>query len=99
MGEAGVVDFLDFAPPTCEHGSSYQKDCVACAVKVLNFYVPASMRLYVEFKAGLYEAGAADRDGFFRVVASGLTPADALANLRNPLALIAFMEKSEGGEK
>ena len=99
MGEAGVVDFLDFAPPTCEHGSSYQKDCVACAVKVLNFYVPASMRLYVEFKAGSYEAGAADRDGFFRVVASGLTPADALANLRNPLALIAFMEKSEGGEK
>lgn len=98
MSEAGVVDFLDFAPPTCDHGSLYQKDCVACAVKVLNFYVPVSMRLYVQFKSGSYEAGAADRDGFFRVVASGLTPADALVNLRNPLALIAFMEKAEVGE-
>ena len=99
MSGVDVVDFLDFAPPTCEHGSSYQKDCVACAVRVLNLYMPISMRLYVEFKSGLYEAGAADRDGFFRVVASGLTPADALANLRNPLALIAFMEKSERGEE
>lgn len=98
MSEAGVVDFLDFAPPTCDHGSLYQKDCVACAVKVLNFYVPVSMRLYVQFKSGSYEAGAADRDGFFRVVASGLTPADALANLRNPLALIAFMDKTGSGE-
>ena len=99
MNEAGVVDFLDFAPPTCEHTTTYQPDCVACAVKVLNCYMPVSMRLYVQFKSGSYEAGAADRDGFFRVVASGLTPADALVNLRNPLALIAFMDKSERGEE
>jgi hypothetical protein len=95
MSEVGVVDFLDFGPPTCGHGSAYEKDCVACAVRILNFYLPASMRLYVESKPGHYEAGAADRDGFFRVVASGLTPAEALVNLRNPLALIAFMEKTE----
>ena len=96
MGGAEMVDFLDFAPPTCDHGAVYQKDCVACAVRVLNYYVPVSMRLYVEAKAGTYEAGAADRDGFFRVVASGLTPAEALVNLRNPLALIAFMDKTNG---
>lgn len=98
MNEAGVVDFLDFAPPTCDHGSLYQADCVACAVRVLNHYIPASMRLYVESKNGKYYAGAADRDGFFRVVAEGLTPAEALVNLRNPLALIAFMDKTEGAE-
>jgi hypothetical protein len=56
------------------------------------------MRLYVESKAGKYCAGAADRDGFFRVIAEGLTPAEALVNLRNPLALIAFMDKTESGE-
>lgn len=96
MGEVDVVDFLDFVPPTCDHGSGYQKDCVACAVRILNFYIPASMRLYVESKSGKYQAGASDRDGFFRVVAEGLTPSDALSNLRNPLALIAFMERSGG---
>jgi hypothetical protein len=98
MNEAGVVDFLDFAPPTCEHSAMYQPDCVACAISVLNHYIPASMRLYVESKNGKYYAGAADRDGFFRVIAEGLTPAEALANLRNPLALIAFMDKAEDGE-
>jgi hypothetical protein len=98
MSEADVVDFLDFAPPTCDHGSLYQTDCVACAVRVLNYYIPASMRLYVESKNGKYHAGAADRDGFFRVVSEGLTPAEALVNLRNPLALIAFMDKTGSGE-
>jgi hypothetical protein len=61
-------------------------------------YLPATMMLSVESKPDSYQAQACDREGFFRVIASGLTPADALANLRNPLALIAFMEKSERGE-
>lgn len=99
MSEASVVDFLDFSTPVCAHdGFVYRRDCVACAVRILNFYLPASMRLYVASKAGNYEAGAADRDGFFRVIAEGLTPAEALVNLRNPLSLIAFMEKTEGKE-
>jgi hypothetical protein len=95
MSSAASVDFYDIAPPTCVH-EPYQKDCVACAVRVLNMYLPASMRLSVESKTGTYQAQASDRDGFFRIVASGLTPAEALVNLRNPLALIAFMSKSDG---
>lgn len=96
MSGALSVDFLDIATPQCTH-EPYQKDCVACAVRVLKYYLPASMRLSVEQHEDRYDACATDRDGFFRVVASGLTPSAALANLRNPLALIAFMDKT-GGE-
>lgn len=95
MDNAGVVDFLDFVPPTCDHVTDFQGDCVACAIRVVSLFLPVSMRLYVESRSGRYFAGAADRDGFFRVVAEGLTPADALANLRNPLARIAFSDSSE----
>jgi hypothetical protein len=98
MSPAESVDFYDIVPPTCVH-DPYQKDCVACAVRVLNMYLPATMRLSVETKAGSYQAQASDRDGFFRVVAEGLTPAEALVNLRNPLAMIAFMSKSDKGEE
>jgi hypothetical protein len=98
MSSAAHVDFYDILPPKCEH-DPYQKDCVACAVRVLNMYLPATMMLSVESKPDSYQAQASDRDGFFRVIASGLTPADALVNLRNPLALIAFMSKSDGGQE
>jgi hypothetical protein len=98
MSSAAYVDFYDIIPPKCEH-DPYQKDCVACAVRVLNMYLPATMRLSVESKPGFYQAQASDRDGFFRVVANGLTPAEALINLRNPLALIAFMGKSNEGDE
>jgi hypothetical protein len=98
MTSAAYVDFYDIIPPKCEH-DPYQKDCVACAVRVLNAYLPATMTLAVESKPGYYQAQASDRDGFFRVVASGLTPAEALANLRSPLAMIAFMDTSERGEE
>ena len=98
MSSAGYVEFYDIAPPKCEH-DPYQKDCVSCAVRVLKMYLPATMVLSVESKPDFYQAQASDRDGFFRVIASGLTPADALVNLRNPLALIAFMSKSDGGQE
>jgi len=98
MSSAGYVDFYDITPPKCVH-DPYQKDCVACAVRVLNMYLPATMRLSVESKGGIYQAQASDREDFFRVVASGLTPAEALVNLRTPLAMIAFMGKSDGGKE
>jgi hypothetical protein len=98
MSPAGYVEFYDIAPPKCEH-DPYQKDCVSCAVRVLKMYLPATMMLSVESKAGTYQAQASDREGFFRVVASGLTPADALVNLRNPLAMIAFMGKLDGEQE
>jgi len=98
MSSAAYVDFYDILPPKCEH-DPYQKDCVACAVRVLKMYLPATMILSVESKPDFYQAQASDRDGFFRVIASGLTPADALVNLRNPLAMIAFMSKSDGEQE
>lgn len=98
MSSAGYVDFYDILPPKCEH-DPYEKDCVACAVRVLNMYLPATMTLSVESKPGSYQAQASDRDGFFRVVASGLTPAEALVNLRSPLAMISFLKTSDGGKE
>ena len=94
MSPAGYVDFYDILPPKCEH-DPYQKDCVACAVRVLNMYLPATMMLSVESKPDFYQAQACDREGFFRVIASGLTPAEALVNLRSPLAMITFLETSD----
>jgi len=98
MSSAGYVEFYDIAPPKCEH-DPYQKDCVSCAVRVLKMYLPATMVLSVESKPGSYQAQASDREGFFRVIASGLTPAEALVNLRSPLAMITFLDTSDKGKE
>jgi len=88
------VSVYDTSLSNCDH-SQYQRDCVACAARVVKLYLPATMTLSVEEHVDRYVACASSRDGFFRIVASGLTPYEALANLRNPLAFVSFMDGKE----
>jgi hypothetical protein len=97
-----LTEFYDIKPPECSHAAGstqpiLERDCVSCVVSILKMYLPVYMQLSVEHHEGKYVACVTDRDGFFRIVAEGLTPAIALFNLRNPLALIAFMSKVGGG--
>jgi hypothetical protein len=94
-----LTEFYDIKPPACAHAAGstqpiLERDCVSCVVSILKVYLPVYMQLSVEHHEEKYVACVTDRDGFFRIIANGLTPAIALFNLRDPLALIAFMTRA-----